>query len=326
MTNGAIEFALDCPHALLRDLYEGARRSRDNMYFCGVLFGRRTGPVVRIEAWRGDATGAGHWKLLKNVDGEAARVESVLAQAAADAALDGLTPVGWFVARREGELAPQPPELELYSRFFPEPWQVTLLVRPDRERGAARFFRPGAAAGDALGVEANAQNTPRARRRPTPRALLWSLGVGGWLLLAALGIAAWLQPGVAAQWLPSPAEIPLRLAADAEGLTLNWDHYAVRALGVWRATVDVHTAGSNQHYELSKDEITSGMLRTWTPASDTAIEMVFYPDTGKEIHSYTRFLLPAAPPPAPPALTNHPGQRTAGTGVQALGHAPREVR
>jgi hypothetical protein len=329
LTSSTIEFALDCPRSLLRDLYDSARRFRKTAYFCGVFFGRRNGPVIRIDAWRGDSAGPSRGGLLENVNGETSRVERVLTEALSDTALEDLKPIGWFVARREGDLVPQPPEVELYDRLFPEPWQVTLLVRPEGTRGRARFFGRGTQPTGTLVINDNQiGESSGGEPRSTTRVFLWVLALSGWLLLVALSLTAWLQPGVVRRLLPASREVPLRLAASAGGLELAWDQDAVRAFGVQRATLDLHFEGDSKHFELAEDEISSGAFFIETPVRDAAMEMVFFPDTGAPIHSYARFLIPQTPPMlgASPRSANYAGERATRSRVQPLGHAPGKVR
>jgi proteasome lid subunit RPN8/RPN11 len=55
----------------------------------------------------------------------------------------GLRPVGWFRSRTRTEMYLSEKDLELYSEFFPEPWQVVLVLKPDRlgEIQCGYFFR-----------------------------------------------------------------------------------------------------------------------------------------------------------------------------------------
>jgi hypothetical protein len=55
-----------------------------------------------------------------------------LAADAEDHHLEGLTSVGWFLSHTRSEITLSDSDLELYSIFFPAPWQVTLVVRPGR--------------------------------------------------------------------------------------------------------------------------------------------------------------------------------------------------
>ncbi len=329
MTNGATEFALDCPKSLLRDLYDAARRSHKKSYFCGVLFGHHKGPIVRIAAWRGDASRSQGGSLLENVAGEGGRVQRLLSEADGDKSLAGFTPVGWFLARREGSLVLQAPETELYDRLFPEPWQVTLLLRPDQDEGRARFFGRGVQPADTLVLDdGQTGNGSAGKRRTITAGFLWVLALSGWLLLVSLGLTAWLQPGMMTRLLPSSRRVPLRLATGAGGLELAWDHDAVRAFGVWRATLDLRSEDDSKHFELAKDEISSGTFLIAAPLSDTAMEMVFFPDTGTPIHSYARFLVPLTPPSrgANPASANYTRERATRTRVKPPLHTPGEVR
>lgn len=329
MTGGTIEFALDCPKSLLRDVYECAWRFRKKAYFCGVFFGHRNGPIIRIEAWRGDSAGPRPDGLLENVGVEAGRVERVLAEALSDSSLEDLKPMGWFVARREGDLVPQPPEAELYDRLFAEPWQVMLLLRPGGARGTARFFGRGAQPADPLVLDDNhGRGNPPEKQRSIARSLVLVLASSGWLVLVALGAAAWLQPGAAIRLLPSPREVPLQLTAGPGGLNLTWDHNAVRTLGVWNATLAVQTAARTKSYELTAQEISSGSFHIATPPDEAAIEMLFVPDTGAPIHSYARFLVlsPPARRAAGSGSTNDAGERATRTRVKPLRHAAGKKR
>jgi len=51
---------------------------------------------------------------------------------AEDTHLEGLISVGWFLSHTRSEITLSDSDLELYSIFFPAPWQVTLVVRPGR--------------------------------------------------------------------------------------------------------------------------------------------------------------------------------------------------
>jgi hypothetical protein len=46
--------------------------------------------------------------------------------------LQGLSRLGWFVSHTRGELAMTQGDVEMFSIYFREPWQVTLVIRPGR--------------------------------------------------------------------------------------------------------------------------------------------------------------------------------------------------
>ncbi len=109
------------------------RLARGGLEIGGVLLGRRTPAGLQLGEWipipcehaRGPAF------LLSPAD-EAA-LKSVLAGAAAR---NGVEVLGWFVSHGRSELAVTDADLDIFKRFFPEPWQVALILKPSMELSA----------------------------------------------------------------------------------------------------------------------------------------------------------------------------------------------
>jgi hypothetical protein len=59
-------------------------------------------------------------------------LETQIQNASSDPDLQDLQLIGWFLAHTRGPLQLTDPELELFDRFFPNPGQLTLLVKPER--------------------------------------------------------------------------------------------------------------------------------------------------------------------------------------------------
>jgi hypothetical protein len=59
-------------------------------------------------------------------------LEAQIQNAPSDPDLRDLRLIGWFLAHTRGPLQLTDPELELFDRFFPNPGQLTLLVKPER--------------------------------------------------------------------------------------------------------------------------------------------------------------------------------------------------
>jgi hypothetical protein len=107
----------------------------------GVLFGTRLPEGIRILAWRpitceysdGDTLRLSYRDRMNlAVEFEAARTNPEL---------KGFRPVGWFVSHPRGEVAMTAEDLETFSNFFPESWQVTLVMHPiEGGRAQAGFF------------------------------------------------------------------------------------------------------------------------------------------------------------------------------------------
>jgi hypothetical protein len=58
-------------------------------------------------------------------------------------ALAGLTPVGWFHSHTRSEICLRDDDLALHNQFFPETWQIALVIQPgmDGSTRAGFFFR-----------------------------------------------------------------------------------------------------------------------------------------------------------------------------------------
>jgi proteasome lid subunit RPN8/RPN11 len=111
----------------------------------GVFFGRRTDDTLRITAHRPVkceyVTGPSFSLSIKDQIGLA----GVLAGPGNDPKLEGLVPLGWYHSHTRSEIFLSPADLVLYNEFFPERWQIALVLRPANlqpTRGAF-FFRDG---------------------------------------------------------------------------------------------------------------------------------------------------------------------------------------
>src|SRR5262249_20130826 len=77
-----------------------------------------------------------------------AKLERQLASAPGGPAGRDMKPVGWYHSHTRSEIFLSDADLEIYHRFFPEPWQVALVLKPHTfEPMRARFFCGEAAAG-----------------------------------------------------------------------------------------------------------------------------------------------------------------------------------
>src|ERR1039458_7437954 len=96
----------------------------------GILFGTHQENVVRIMAWRPVACeyAKGPSFLLSEKD-EAALAEAIKSWRG-DAELARLEPIGWYRAHTRSEVLLSDADLTFFNRFFPQPWQVGLIVRP----------------------------------------------------------------------------------------------------------------------------------------------------------------------------------------------------
>ncbi len=119
---------------------EGLRRlSHGGLEIGGVLYGEREGDAVRVREWKPIACcHARGPSFLLSVEDEAG-----LSGLLKEAGPEGLVPVGWFHTHTRSGILLTESDLALYQRFFPEVWQVALVVRPERDGTvyAGIFFR-----------------------------------------------------------------------------------------------------------------------------------------------------------------------------------------
>jgi hypothetical protein len=110
---------------------------RGGLEIGGVLFGRYRDGLLRIEAFRmlECEHAAGPSFTLSEADH--VRLRNLLHSAEAE----GLQPVGWFRSRTRSEIALWSADAALHDAYFPEPWQVVLVLRPEVTRPTrASFF------------------------------------------------------------------------------------------------------------------------------------------------------------------------------------------
>ena len=96
----------------------------------GILFGTHQKNVVRIKAWQAIECeyAKGPSFVLSEKD------EAVLAEALKSSRSDPerarMEPVGWYRAHTRSEILLADTDLAFFNRFFPQAWQVGLIVRP----------------------------------------------------------------------------------------------------------------------------------------------------------------------------------------------------
>lgn len=109
----------------------------------GVLFGLRDQDTIRILAHRElpcqHALGPSF--TLSGEDRSA--LAELLRAPDTDPELRSMQPVGWYLSHTRSDIRLREQDLELYEQYFPEPWQIALVLRPHRfdPLRAGFFFR-----------------------------------------------------------------------------------------------------------------------------------------------------------------------------------------
>jgi len=98
----------------------------------GLLFGTIDETGTRIEAFRPIVCEHSSGPSFQLSDHDLELLTEQLANSASDPELEGLHPVGWFLAHTRGPLVLTDREAELFDHYFDHPGMVTVLVKPER--------------------------------------------------------------------------------------------------------------------------------------------------------------------------------------------------
>jgi len=137
-----IEYSLVVIEEIRHEVAEGYQRlSRGGIEVGGVLYGTRDGRTVRITAMRPIACEHARGPGFLFSDNDRAALHAQLSQDKDDPQLQGMMAVGWFLSHTRSEISLNDSDREIFTIFFPAPWQITMVVRPGRG-GAMRagFF------------------------------------------------------------------------------------------------------------------------------------------------------------------------------------------
>jgi len=105
------------------------RLSRGGIEMGGILYGTRSGRLMRIEAQRPIECEHAHGPSFTLSDNDVAAMER---QLAAPAPAAGLAPVGWYHSHTRNGISLSEEDLKIHNRFFPHPWQVALVLHPEK--------------------------------------------------------------------------------------------------------------------------------------------------------------------------------------------------
>ena len=294
----------------------------------GVIFGTHGPEAIRILAWRpitceysnGDTLQLSHRDRL----GLAVEFET----ARSNPELKDLRPVGWFVSHPRGAVAMTPEDLETFANFFPESWQVTLVIRPGelgvagagffarekdgsvRAEASYKYFVLAPAHARAAGARPAAPAAPVRNRMPElpPIALdapefetdpplpsrerwLWAIPI-----LLALGIAGWL---LYQRQTPAPTTHLAFHVASSDGRTvqLEWNANSPAIGRARHGEIDVADGSKTEQVELTSDQLRSGKMSYAAQTGDVSFDMSVYPADSGPIHDSTRFIGPGIEPP-----------------------------
>ncbi len=137
---------IEYPAAALEDMCADAvealsRFRHGGVEIGGVLFGTHRDGTVRIVDYRPLACEYAFGPRFTLSEKDRANLRELIFAPYRDPELRGLRVVGWYHSHTRSDLVLSPRDLELYERFFSEPWQIAVVVRPEpHELSVAGFF------------------------------------------------------------------------------------------------------------------------------------------------------------------------------------------
>jgi proteasome lid subunit RPN8/RPN11 len=285
----------------------------------GVLFGKRAGDVVKVLASRPiECEHASGRRFLLSIADEKG-LQQLLSESTSAPELKDLIAVGWYQSRTAGDLSLSADAVTIHERFFPEPWQVALVIRPEAGRPTrASFFvreagqpmRPDSPprefeAGPAMEAPA-AEPPPRATAPKTPpappSALLdlpspqqpsrWkpvALGVAALALAGAAMILAIVQWSGARPAAPLYTGVSLRLIERGGRLQVSWDPRAEPVREASQAVIEVLDGEARVVYPVEPAVLRQG---SWsTIRASNHVRLRFQLETpGGPVEELTRFV------------------------------------
>jgi len=139
-----IEYSIAVLSKIDATVIEGFNRfRRGGVEVGGILFGLGDEERIIIEAFRSvpcDYTFGPKFELGEK-DHDAFR--AILSSVDTDASLGGLVPVGWYHSHTRTPIRLSQKDLEIFDRYFPEKWQIALVLKPEGSAPtvAGFFFR-----------------------------------------------------------------------------------------------------------------------------------------------------------------------------------------
>ena len=116
------------------------RLARGGLEVGGLLLGRRDGGTLHIAASRPIPCQHAYGPAFTLSDSDLAGLAKLLEASSSEPELKGLVPVGWYHSHTRSDLELSDRDLEVHNRWFPEAWQVALVLRPERARPTRAAF------------------------------------------------------------------------------------------------------------------------------------------------------------------------------------------
>jgi hypothetical protein len=299
----------------------------------GVLFGSREGDQVRIAASRALSSEYAFGPSFILSKNDEAALEKLLQESQTDPSLSGMEPVGWYRSHTRTGVCLLEQDISVYNKFFPEPWQIALVLRPSQlgPTEAGFFFREadGSLRGESsynsftidppictqpIKIQERDMETEAATPLPVPQTSkaqaltqlltsppekpvkLWWPWLMVSIVLGVLGVGI-VASGFHISGLPAGhRSLDLRASDQSGQVHIEWNRDAEPIVSAQRATVLIQDGDRQVETPLSKELIQHGSLMYRRKADDVEVRLQVYTAGASPAQESTRLIgLPAVP-------------------------------
>jgi hypothetical protein len=336
-----------CSRALMEELALASsagfnRLAKGGVEIGGVLFGVRDSDSVKILAYRALACEYALGPSFTLSDSDRRALEDLLSSPNTDSNLSGMLPVGWYHSHTRSPILLSGEDLQLFQQYFPETWQIALVLRPHRfdPVRAGFFFRepdgsvqaarsqhefvikpmsdkPGSLPDDPTPSDfasippGPAISSPRSEPEPHSRPpWIASTGPQAWWSWRAATVV--LTLAVALFWLDrSRASAGLALhELDVGGhLRIDWNHNARIIRQAESGAIEIEDGSFKLHHELSPEYLRLGSATYLRTTGNVLVRLLLRRADQSTFTEFTLFRgspMPATPIAPPPAKEDRP--------------------
>lgn len=316
-----------CSRAILEELALAAsagfnRLAKGGVEIGGVLFGIRDSDSLKILAYRPLACEYAFGPSFTLSDSDRRTLEDLLASPDTDSNLSGMLPVGWYHSHTHtrARILLSDEDLQLFQQYFPETWQIALVLRPHRfdPVRAGFFFREPDGSVQAAssrhefvikpepGKSGSLPDDPAPPHFASPPAApgsqpephsspQWSVSNGPqrWWSWKAAAVVLTLTLALALFWLGrSRASAGLALhELDVGGhLRIDWNHNARIIRQAESGAIEIEDGSFKLHHELSQEYLRLGSATYLRTTGNVLVRLLVRGADQSTFTEFTRFL------------------------------------
>jgi hypothetical protein len=324
-----------CSRAVMEELALAAsagfnRLAKGGVEIGGVLFGVRDSDSVKILTYRALACEYAFGPSFTLSDSDRRALEDLLTSPNTDSNLSGMLPVGWYHSHTRSPILLSDEDLQLFQQYFPETWQIALVLRPhcfDPVR-AGFFFResdgsvqvarsqhefvikpvsgnsgrlPDDSSGPALvepRSEPPATSMPRSGHSRPP----WTATAGPQSWWSWRAAAVVLTLAVAFFWLDrfrASAGLTLHELDIGGHLRIDWNHNARIIRQAESGAIEIEDGSFKLHHELSPEYLRLGSATYLRTTGNVLVRLLLRRADQSTFSEFARFQGSSMPVAAP---------------------------